>query len=127
MKALADLIQSIVMDKKEVVVGTVDLSLVAKWDKIQVEHDKAHEEIKTQIDAFIEKLKAEHKPLCKVYKRRELDVMKEILIAAGIPESEHEREYSVNKLTGEVARIDMEIDPRLKEAFMSGENPFKKA
>jgi hypothetical protein len=57
-----------------------------------------------------------------VLERRHKDEFKKILVAAGIPESEHEKEYSVNKETGEVTRIDSEIDPRLKAAFEKSDN-----
>jgi hypothetical protein len=113
------------MDKKEVVVGKVDASYIERYEKIKVEHDAMHDAIKDEIKAFIDKKAEEHKPMCNVNKRREQDLFKEILIAGGIPESEHEKEYSVNKDTGEICRIDMQIDPRLKEAFEQGEKTFK--
>jgi hypothetical protein len=72
--------------------------------------------------AFLEKLKADRLPMIKVLERRHDEAIKKVLVAAGIPESEHEKEYSVNKDTGDIVRIDTEIDPRLKAAFEKSDN-----
>lgn len=125
MKSIADLLKAVITNKKEVVVGTVDLSFIEELEKIKSDGAKLHDEIKEEINAFVKKIKADRNPMLNVLERRQKDAFKKILIAAGIPESEHEKDYSINKNTGEITRIDSEIDPVLKEAFARGDNTFR--
>lgn len=118
---------------KKIKIGRVDQAMIERVREIDERHDRQHDELKEQAEAFVdqvhneaeakikayvEQLEKDHRPDCRKAKQEMAAAWDDIHDLLGLPESERATNYNLNAITGDITKeVPVEQDQSKEKVF----------
>lgn len=93
-QVLGKLVKEIKSREQGIRVGRVSKEICAELKKVTEDHRASHEAIKDQIEAFIEKLEAQHD--CTPFNDRKTEAWEKIYDELGLAQADRTKRYRIN-------------------------------
>jgi acetoin utilization deacetylase AcuC-like enzyme len=105
-------------------VARVPAELCYRLQRAEIEHAASHKKLERELQAFAEKLRAEHEPVCEAHSSLKKKIWAEIFEAAGIAEEDREENYSIDVRTGALSIETDSFPEALERIFEGAANAF---